>query len=145
MISAAGEPLRTCLPTAGPQPSKTAATASTARCAAARKLPVPSPISCRCSASEISSAKATEASGRTTATTVTSVIFAGSAKDVRWRAAASDCGDPSVATTTCISGAPLGGGFGISAPGARRAVPRAGDVLDEEQHHADGEEAGAPQ
>jgi hypothetical protein len=82
MISAAGDPLRISLPTFGPQSSKTAATASTARCAAARKLPTPSPISCS-STSEISSAKATEASGRITATTEISVIFAGSAKDVR--------------------------------------------------------------
>src|SRR3712207_4825378 len=142
MISAAGEPLRTSLPTSGPQPSKTAATASTARCAAARKLPTPSPTSC-CSASEISSAKATEASGRITATTEIAEIFAGSAKEVRWRAAASDCGDPSVATMTCISGVPPGGGLGIAAPGARGA-PRAGGVLDEEEHDPDGDQPGAP-
>src|SRR3712207_5791605 len=144
MISAAGDPLRICLSTCGPQSSKTAATASTARCAASRKLPPPSPTSW-CSASEISSAKATEASGRSTATTEIAVIFAGSAKDVRWRAAASDCGDPSVATTTCISGVPPGDGLGIAAPGTRGPVPRAGGVLDEEEDDADGDEPGAPE
>src|SRR5918994_721617 len=58
--------------------------------------------------------------------------------------AASDCGDPSVATTTCISGVPPGGGLGIAAPGALRPVPRAGGVLDEEQDDADADERGAP-
>src|SRR3712207_85265 len=141
MISAAGDPLRTCLPTLGPQSSKTAATASTARCAAARKLPGPSPTP-GWSASEISSAKATEASGRAPATTEMPVIFSGSAKEVRWWAAASDCGDPSVATTTCMSGVPSVGG-GIAAPGALGS-PRAGGVLDQEQHDADGDQRGAP-
>src|SRR5688572_18842635 len=144
MISAAGDPLRICLSILGPQPSKTAATASTAPCAASRKLPAPSPGPGG-SASEISSAKATEARGRITATTEMVVIFCGSAKDVRWRAAASDCGDPSVATMTCISGALPVGGLGIAAPGARGAVPRAEGALDQEQHHADGEEPSAPE
>ncbi len=91
-----------------------------------------------------SSAKATAASGRITAITEISVIFVGSPNDLRCLAAARDCFEPSVATMTCMSGSCSGGGLGVPALGARRAVSLAEEVLDQEQHDADGDEAGAP-
>ena len=66
-----------------------------------------------------------------------SVILAGSAKDFRCLAARSDCWLPSVATTTCISGPPRPGDGCVVFAGLRTARP-AEEVLDEEQHDADG-------
>src|SRR6478672_3327859 len=106
---------------------------STAPCAASRKEPSkPRP--------ETSSAKATDASGRTTATTEISVTLVGSANDLRCFAAASDCREPSVATMTCISDS-----LHVVEVGRLRTGPlRAEELLGDEQHPADGEQAGTP-
>ena len=75
----------------------------------------------RRSTGERSSANATAASGRITATTEMSVILAGSANDFSCLAARSDCWLPSVATTTCITGLPSTRWW------VRRARPPVGD------------------
>ncbi len=106
MISLAGDPLRIRLCTFGPQPSNSSAITSSAFWAAARKEPVSSAARRR-SSCDSSSANATAASGRITATTEISLIRDGSAKDFRCRAAARDCFDPSVATRTCMVRPPL--------------------------------------
>ena len=113
MISLAAEPLRIRLLTFGPQPSKTAAMVVDRALGGLAERParprghLPS---------DRSSAKATDASGRITATTEISVTLVGSANDLRCLAAASDCFEPSVATMTCMSDLLRGRGCVVPVP-----------------------------